>query len=154
MIDASKGFKKDGPKKSPARARYPQDRGHISPPGRKHSALRPHGAKTEIADPKNDFNLNLPRYIDSTESEDLQDIDGHLCGGIPKRDLDALGDYWKIMPGLRATLFGEFGRPGYAALNLPINEVKPAIFGHTEFTAFTSPPLSALPSGKRLVRLC
>ena len=43
----------------------------------------------EIADPKNDFNLNLPRYIDSTEPEDLHDIDGHLRGGIPERDLDA-----------------------------------------------------------------
>ena len=42
----------------------------------------------EIADPKNDFNLNLPRYIDSTEPEDLQDIDGHLRGGIPERDID------------------------------------------------------------------
>ena len=48
----------------------------------------------EIADPKNDFNLNLPRYIDSTEPEDLQDIEGHLRGGIPERDLDALGAYW------------------------------------------------------------
>jgi hypothetical protein len=38
---------------------------------------------SEIADPKNDYNLNLPRYIDSTEPEDLQDIDGHLRGGIP-----------------------------------------------------------------------
>jgi type I restriction enzyme M protein len=44
----------------------------------------------EISDPKNDFNLNLPRYIDSTEPEDLQDIDAHLRGGIPDRDLDAL----------------------------------------------------------------
>ena len=44
----------------------------------------------EISDPKNDFNLNLPRYIDSTEPEDLQDIDGHLRGGIPNRDIDAL----------------------------------------------------------------
>lgn len=55
----------------------------------------------EIAAPKNDYNLNLPRYIDSTEPEDLQDIEGHLRGGIPERDLDALGDYWKIMPALR-----------------------------------------------------
>ena len=43
----------------------------------------------EIGDPKNDYNLNLPRYIDSSEPEDLQDIDGHLRGGIPDRDLDA-----------------------------------------------------------------
>ena len=44
----------------------------------------------EISDPKNDFNLNLPRYIDSTEPEDLQDIDAHLRGGIPIRDIDDL----------------------------------------------------------------
>ena len=48
----------------------------------------------EISDPKNDFNLNLPRYIDSTEPEDLQDIDAHLRGGIPDRDLD--GDPWGL----------------------------------------------------------
>ena len=41
----------------------------------------------EISDPKNDYNLNLPRYIDSTEPEDLQDIDGHLRGGIPDLSL-------------------------------------------------------------------
>ena len=53
----------------------------------------------EISDPKNDFNLNLPRYIDSTEPEDLQDIDGHLRGGIPDRDIDALDRYWQVFPG-------------------------------------------------------
>jgi len=42
------------------------------------------------------------------------------------------------MPGLRAALFGNFNRPGYSALKLPIAEVKPAIFGHPEFTAFTT----------------
>ena len=90
----------------------------------------------EIADPKNDFNLNLPRYIDSTEPEDLQDIDGHLRGGIPERDLDALGAYWKVLPSVRAALFESAGRPGYARLKLPLAEVKAAIFGHAEFTAF------------------
>ncbi len=59
----------------------------------------------EIADPKNDYNLNLSRYVDSTEPEDLQDIDGHLRGGIPERDIDALADYWKVMTALRATAF-------------------------------------------------
>ncbi|WP_328825096.1 N-6 DNA methylase [Zoogloea dura] len=89
----------------------------------------------EIADPKNDFNLNLPRYIDSTEPEDLQDIDAHLNGGIPERDLDALSAYWQVLPGLRAALFEPL-RPGYARLKLPLAEVKPAIFSHPEFTAF------------------
>ena len=94
----------------------------------------------EIADPKNDFNLNLPRYIDSTSPEDLQDIDGHLRGGIPERDLDALGAYWQVLPSVRGLLFEAFdktgGRPGYARLKPALTEVKPAIFGHAEFTAF------------------
>jgi len=138
MIDASKGFKKDGPKN---RLRE-QDIHKIVDTFTRQDESDPRYARmvpvAEIADPKNDYNLNLPRYIDSTEPEDLQDIDGHLRGGIPERDLDALGHYWKIMPGLRAALFAKFNRPGYAALKLPIAEVKPAIFAHPEFTAFTT----------------
>lgn len=138
MIDASKGFKKDGPKN---RLRE-QDIHKIVDTFIRQDESNPRYARMvtreEIADPKNDYNLNLPRYIDSTSPEDLQDIDGHLRGGIPERDLDALGAFWKIMPGMRAALFEKFNRPGYAALKLPIAEVKPAIFGHAEFTAFTT----------------
>jgi type I restriction enzyme M protein len=138
MIDASKGFKKDGPKN---RLRE-QDIHKIVDTFARLDESDPRYARmvpiAEIADPRNDYNLNLPRYIDSTEPEDLQDIDGHLRGGIPERDLDALGNYWKIMPGLRAALFEKFNRSGYSALKLPIAEVKPAIFNHSEFTDFTS----------------
>jgi type I restriction enzyme M protein len=138
MMDASKGFKKDGPKN---RLRE-QDLHKIVDTFTRQDESDPRYARlvpvSEIADPKNDYNLNLPRYIDSTEPEDLQDIDGHLRGGIPERDLDALGHYWRIMPGLRAVLFGPSTRPAYAALKLPIAEVKPAIFAHPEFTAFTT----------------
>ena len=138
MIDASKGFKKDGPKN---RLRE-QDIHKIVDTFTRQDESDPRYARmvpvAEIADPKNDYNLNLPRYIDSTEPEDLQDIDAHLRGGIPERDLDALGNYWKIMPGLRAALFAKLNRPGYSALNLTIAEVKPAIFAHPEFTAFTT----------------
>ncbi len=136
MIDASKGFIKDGPKN---RLRE-QDIHRIVDAFSKQDDGNPRYARMvpveEIAGPKNDYNLNLPRYIDSTAPEDIQDIDGHLRGGIPERDLDALGDYWTIMPGLRAVLYEPFGRPGYHRLRLPIAEVKPAIFGHAEFTAF------------------
>jgi type I restriction enzyme M protein len=138
MIDASKGCKKDGPKN---RLRE-QDIHKIVDTFTRLDESDPRYARmvpvAEIADPKNDYNLNLPRYIDCTEPEDLQDIDGHLRGGIPERDLDALGNYWKIMPGLRAALFEPFTRPGYSALKLPIVEVKPTIFSHSEFTDFTT----------------
>lgn len=141
MVDASKGFKKDGPKN---RLRE-QDLHKIVDTFTRQDETDPRYARmvpvAEIADPTNDYNLNLPRYIDSTEPEDLQDIDGHLRGGIPERDLDALGSYWKIMPALRAALFEKADRPGYFALQLPIAEVKPAIFAHPEFTAFTTTAL-------------
>src|SRR3990172_1198962 len=135
MIDASKGFKKDGPKN---RLRE-RDIHRIVDIFTKQIDV-PRYARmvslAEIADPKNDFNLNLPRYIDSTEPEDLQDIDGHLRGGIPERDLEALGAYWKVLPSARGMLFESAGRPGYARLKLPLAEVRPAILGHAEFAAF------------------
>jgi type I restriction enzyme M protein len=90
----------------------------------------------EITDPKNDFNLNLPRYIDSTEPEDIQDIDAHLRGGIPNRDIDALERYWQVIPGVRATLFKKADRPGYSQLKVAVADIKAAIFGHAEFTTF------------------
>jgi type I restriction enzyme M protein len=89
----------------------------------------------EISDAKNDYNLNLPRYIDSTEAEDLQDIEGHLRGGIPNRDLDALHAYWQVIPSVRTALFEDL-RPGYSQLRIAKTEIKATIFGHVEFTAF------------------
>jgi type I restriction enzyme M protein len=143
MIDASKGFKKDGPKN---RLRE-QDLHKIVDTFTRQDESDPRYARmvpvAEIADPKNDYNLNLPRYIDSTEPEDLQDIDGHLRGGIPERDLDALGNYWKIMPSIRALLFCPL-RPGFSELSTFNSQpstgstLKAAILGHAEFTAFTT----------------
>ena len=135
MIDASKGFIKDGPKN-----RLREQDLHKIVDTFNRQADEPRYARLvpfdEIADAKNDFNLNLPRYIDSSEPEDIQDIDGHLRGGIPERDLDALDDYWKVLPAVRAALFESAGRPGYARLKLPLPEVKTAILRHVEFTAF------------------
>ncbi len=135
MIDASKGFRKDGPKN---RLRE-QDIHKIVDIFTRQAEIPRYARMVpldEIADLKNDFNLNLPRYIDSTEPEDLQDIDGHLRGGIPERDLDALGAYWNVLPSVRSVLFESVGRPGYAQLKLPLADVKPAILSHAEFIAF------------------
>lgn len=135
MIDASKGFMKEGPKN---RLRA-QDIHRIVDTFTRQVEVRRYARMVpldEIADPKNDYNLNLPRYIDSSEPEDLQDIDGHLRGGIPERDLDALADYWTVLPAVRATLFESAGRPGYVRLKAPLTEVKAAVLGHPEFAAF------------------
>ena len=145
MIDASKGFIKDGNKN---RLRAQDIHRIVDTFNRqveipKYSRMVP---LSEISDPKNAFNLNLPRYIDSTEPEDLQDIDGHLRGGIPDRDINDLDRYWQIFPSLRPLLFESVGRPGYSRLKpvlskvegLPVADIKTAIFSHAEFTAFNA----------------
>ena len=135
MVDASKAFIKDGNKN-----RLREQDIHrivdtftrqIDTP--RYARMVP---RSEVADPKNGYNLNLPRYIDSSAPEDLQDIDGHLRGGIPERDLDAFAADWQVFPGVRTALFASAGRPGYTSLKLPIARVKPAILGHAEFTTY------------------
>ena len=133
MIDAAKGFIKDGPKN-----RLRDQDVHKIVDAFTRMADVPRYARMvpldEISNPKNDFNLNLPRYLDSSEPEDIQDIDGHLRGGIPERDIDAFGSYWQVMPALRAALFKPASHPGY--FELVSREVKPVIFAHPQFTAF------------------
>ena len=135
MIDASKGCIKDGNKN---RLRE-QDIHMIVDTFNKQTDTLRYARMVpfdEISDPKNDYNLNLPRYIDSTEPEDIQDIDAHLRGGLPDRDINALDAYWQVLPGVRNELFESAGRPGYSRLKPPIAEVKSAILNHSEFTAF------------------
>ena len=135
MLDASRGFRKDGPKN---RLRE-QDIHRIVDTFTRQVDIPRYARMVgieEIADPKNDFNLNLPRYIDNAEPEDLQDIDGHLRGGIPERDVDALEAYWRVFPNMRGILFESAGRPGYARLKPALTEVKRAILEHPEFSAF------------------
>jgi type I restriction enzyme M protein len=139
MIDASKGFIKDGNKN---RLRE-QDIHRIVDTFARRADV-PRYARlvplAEIADAKNDYNLNLPRYIDSSEPEDLHDITAHLRGGIPERDLDAaaspLAPYWQVLPGVRQGFFESAGRAGYVQLRLPVAELKAAILGHPEFQSF------------------
>lgn len=135
MVDASKGFIKDGNKN---RLRE-MDLHRIVDTFARQSEADPRFARLvpleEIE--RNEFNLNIPRYIDSQESEDIQDIDGHLRGGIPTRDLDELSRYWAVCPGLRDSLFAE-RRPGYVDLVVDKGQLKTAIFEHPEFVAFTN----------------
>ena len=134
MINASQGFEKDGNKN---RLRH-QDiqkivdvwNGQLEIP--KYSRMVP---LAEISDPKNDYNLNIPRYIDNAAEEDLQDIAAHLLGGIPFRDILGLQAYWDVFPNLGGALFEKI-RPDYAEIKVPAAEIKGTIFTHPEFTAY------------------
>lgn len=133
MIDASKGFIKDGNKN---RLRS-QDIHKIVDTFTKQAELDKYSRMVPVSEiEKNDYNLNIPRYIDSTEPEDLQDIEAHLKGGIPNRDIDDLKRYWKVFPNVRKKLFASNGRPGYSDLAIPVADIKTTIFSHKEFTSF------------------
>lgn len=136
MIDASKGFVKDGNKN---RLRHQDihkivDTFNKQIEAERYSRMVP---MSEIADPKNDYNLNIPRYIDSTEPEDLQDLHAHIHGGIPDRDLDALAEYWESFPDLRNQLFKP-NRPGYSDLAVDVGEVQQAIIDAPGFIELQS----------------
>ena len=85
---------------------------------------------------KNNYNLNITRYIDSTVPEDLQDIDAHLNGGIPAVDVDSMEKYWTLFPNLKNKLFSVM-REGYYKLNIPTDEVRNAIYNDEEFSDYT-----------------
>ena len=135
MIDASKGFLKDG-NKNRLRA---QDIHLIVDVFNRQTEVPRYSRMVpvaEIADPANDYNLNIPRYIDSSEPEDLQDLEAHLQGGIPDRDLDALDTYWNVFPSLRQALFAGNGRAGYSEARVETPHLKAGILGNREFKSY------------------
>ncbi|WP_431101529.1 type I restriction-modification system subunit M [Roseateles noduli] len=133
LIDAAQGFMKDGPKN---RLRE-RDIHRIVDTFNTLDGSDPRYARMVGLDEieKNDFNLNLPRYIDSSTPEDQQDIDAHLNGGIPEADMEALSRYWAVCPQLRAALFKP-RRPRYLDLAVAPTAIKPTIHQHPEFQAF------------------
>lgn len=132
MIDASKGFIKDGNKN---RLRH-QDIHKIVDVFNKELIIEGYSRKVKIKTiVANEYNLNIPRYIDSSEAEDLHDLSAHLKGGIPKRDIDALQNYWDVLPNVRASLFAK-DREGYGRCLVAANEVKKTILEHAEFKTF------------------
>ena len=135
MIDASKGFVKDGNKN---RLRS-QDIHKIVDVFNNQIGLSCYSSMVpvaEIAGPANDYNLNIPRYIDSSKPEELQDLNAHLKGGIPNRDIDALDSYWKVFPSLRQALFKSNGRAGYSEARVKTQQVKAVILDHEEFKSY------------------
>lgn len=134
MIDASQGFVKDGNKN---RLRH-RDIRKIVDVFNHHIEEERYSRFVPLEEIEaNDYNLNIPRYIDSTEPEDLQDIAAHLNGGIPLRDVNALHNYWEIAPTLKGDLFEE-DRPGYVRLAVETSNINAIICANEEFVKYTS----------------
>ncbi|MCK4619228.1 MAG: type I restriction-modification system subunit M, partial [Desulfobacterales bacterium] len=134
MIDAGKGFMKDGNKN---RLRSMDIHKIVEVFNKqieidKYSKMVPF-AKIE----KNEYNLNIPRYIDSQEAEDIQDIEAHLLGDIPNADIEAMENYWTVYPTLKTALFGKSTRTNYSHLKVGKAEIKQTIFQHPEFLAYS-----------------
>ena len=132
LVDASEGYIKEGPKN---RLRS-QDIHKIVDVFNRQQEIPGYSRMVPYAEiEKNDYNLNLPRYIDTRQEEDLHDIAAHLYGGIPQADIDRLAPYWEVCPGLRKALFKK-NRPGYVDLAVEKAHIKTAIYEHPEFATF------------------
>ena len=133
MIDAGKGFVKDGNKN---RLRE-QDIHKIVDVFNKQTEVPKYSRMVSVEEiERNEYNLNIPRYIDSQEAEDIQDIEAHLLGDIPKQDIDDLDNYWQVYPTLKDALFTTNSREGYVTLTIPQEDIKHTIFSHPEFADY------------------
>ena len=131
MIDAKSGYIKDGAKN---RLRE-QDIRRIVDVWQSQRDV-PHFARfvpmEEIE--RNDYNLNIPRYVSAPDTEILQDIDAHLYGGLPKHDIDQLATYWDVCPSLRSDLFSEHPtREGYYSLNCEQDTIRDTVSANVDF---------------------
>lgn len=131
MIDAKDGYAKDGPKN---RLRE-QDVRRITDVWNAHKDV-PHYARFVPMDEiiRNDYNLNIPRYIETMDTEIMQDIEAHLKGGLPVHDVDQLQHYWDACPNLRDALFMPHPeRKGYLALRCAKEDIRTIIKQHPGF---------------------
>ena len=82
---------------------------------------------------QNDYNLNIPRYVDSSEKADSWDIYALMFGGIPEKELNDYKEYWDAFPTLRADLYSKAGNSYYA---LNTDDVKGTIKNNKDVRAF------------------
>lgn len=81
----------------------------------------------------NSYNLNIPRYVDSSEKTESWDIFATMFGGIPKSELEDLSDFWNAFPNLKSDLFQEINASTY---QLKVPDIKKAVFSHPEIQQF------------------
>lgn len=83
----------------------------------------------------NEYNLNIPRYVDSSEDPETWDLYASMFGGIPNSEIDALSDYWNAFPGLREIIFKSCSEK-YS--DIAFDDIKPAIQNHASVQLFKS----------------
>jgi type I restriction enzyme M protein len=130
IVDASKGFIKEG-KNNKLRA---SDIKRIS------DAIRDRETTLKFAKVverdfirENDYNLNIPRYVDSSESAENWDIYASMFGGIPANEIDELETYWQAFPNLRASLFSKTSEVNS---KLKVEDINSTIKEHTSVKTF------------------
>lgn len=139
FIDASKGFIKDGNKN----ALQEQDMHKIIDAYENGVEVDKFSRLVSYKEiEENEWNLNIPRYIDSNEVEDIQDLGGHLQGGIPETDISSMKDLWGQCPSLRDELF-ETMRTGYVKLKVPSEDIKKIFDNNQEFNTLAKSIASA-----------
>ena len=148
MVNASQGFMKDGNKN---RLRH-QDLHKIVDVFTRQLESSKYARMVSLAEIEaNDYNLNIPRYIDNSAEEDVQDIAAHLLGGIPERDIAGLDAYWQVFPSLRLKLFAP-ARPGYVEMKVSAAQVKAVVFEHPEFKAYHARSMDLFEAWKKAHR--
>lgn len=134
MIDASRGYVKDG-NKNRLRER---DIYRIITTFNEQITTDPKYARfvpNDEIEKKNGYNLNITRYIDSTDPEDIQDIYAHIHGGIPAVDIDSLSKYWDVFPSLKAELLTAISEK-YYSLNVEHENIRQTIYKNAEFSEY------------------
>lgn len=135
MIDASKGFVKDGNKN---RLREQDIKKIIDVYLNKESIEKYSRNVTREDIEKEEYNLNIPRYIDSSIEEKEQDIKAHLQGGIPEKDIKKYIKYWQIAPKLREKLFRNNEKDGYLDLAVSEDKVNEIILNSEEMKDYSN----------------
>lgn len=128
IIDASKGFAKEGKnnklRASDIRRIVDTVKGRLTQD--KHSRVV---TREEIR--ANDYNLNIPRYVDSSENAETYDIYATMFGGIPAAELEDFNAYWKVFPSLKNELF-----TGDEYVSVNTEDIKAAILANEDVQAF------------------
>ncbi|MGE9875538.1 type I restriction-modification system subunit M [Hornefia butyriciproducens] len=129
IIDASRGFVKEG-KNNKLRA---SDIRRIADTVRYRRNTPRYSRTVSLGEIRqNDYNLNIPRYVDSSEAGENYDLYASMFGGIPLHELETLEEYWEIFPSLKSELFE--GNGEYVTLKAA--DVRAAIRGNTDVQKF------------------